>query len=581
MSDKPYYKSPKSSHPKHFNSWDAIILLLVFGVLTALALGTQNMIGSYHLGEQLPISLDPWKLPHYALNSVVRMAIALCVSFLFTFSIGTLAAKNQKAERIIIPFIDIMQSIPILGFQSISILFFVHLFQGSQLGPECAAVFAIFTSQVWNMVLSFYQSLKTLPKDLRETAAIFQLNAWQKFWRIEVPYAMPTLLWNTMVSLSAGWFFVVASEAISVNNQYITLPGIGSYIHVALLHQNSLAIGYAVFAMFLIILLYDQLIFRPLLTWSERFKIEPNIEIDYEGTWFLNYLHRSLLIRKVNQWLLEIKNTVINIQLPKRKTHIPIKMRKALQTTSLVIFQLLVVLGTIVSLWLFWNFISNHLSVSEAKQVLFFGLITACKVSFLIVLVSLIWVPIGTFIGLNPKFSRVAQPIAQFAAAFPADILYPLLMMLIITYEVNADLWSTPLMILGTQWYILFNVIAGVQALPLEVRYAAQNYGIKGWLWWKRIILPALFPYYITGAITAAGGCWNASIIADVLKWGDKEIYVTGLGSYIARATAEGDFPRIALGIGIMCLLVTVINRLIWRRLYNLAETRYRMESTT
>ena len=274
MPNTPLYAKPHSKSTHWLNQWDGIVLLLLFGLISALVYGMQHMTMPYAIGEKIPISLDPLMLPRYAINSVLRMFLALLVSLLFTFTVATLAAKNPRAERVIIPFIDIMQSVPVLGFLSITVLGFIYLFPGSLLGPECAAIFAIFTSQVWNMALSFFQSLKTVPKDLVEVTRVLQLTAWQRFWRLEVPFATPPLIWNTMMSLSAGWFFVVASEAISVNNQNITLPGIGSYIMVATKESNYAAIGYVIVAMLLVILIYDQLLFRPLIAWSEKFKPE-------------------------------------------------------------------------------------------------------------------------------------------------------------------------------------------------------------------------------------------------------------------------------------------------------------------
>lgn len=577
MSDVHYYRNPGEALRRGLSIWDVLVFLLVSGCLAAFVFAAQNMATPYEIGDPIPIFLDAKHLFSYSINSIFRMGIALFFSLLFTFTLGTLAAKNRQVERVVIPLVDVMQSIPILGFQSVSILSFIYWFPGSLLGPECAAIFAIFTSQAWNMILSFYQALRGLPKDLRETAAIFHLNAWQKFWRIEVPYAMPSLLWNTMMSLSAGWFFVVASEAISVSNQDISLPGIGSFIHLALIEKHNGALMMAIGAMLFIIILYDQLIFRPLLSWADKFK--PN-QLAFEDAsydpWFLTLLQRSTFSGWVNQGLSRVKNAIVNIRLPTFSLEtIPAPLQQALHKTGVWSWNLMV-LGIIV-----WGasfttyFIYHHLSLGEVFQVFGYGIITLVKVMAMIILASLIWVPIGTWIGLNHRLSRIMQPLVQCCAAFPADVVYPLMMMFIIHYQLNVNWWSTPLMILGTQWYILFNVIAGTQSMPDELKQVAKNYGVRGWLWWKRLILPSIFPYYLTGAITAAGGCWNASILADVIQWGDKTLYAVGLGSYINQATTHGDFPRIALGIGMMCLFVIMINRLVWNRLYQLARSRY------
>tara|TARA_R110002110_G_scaffold415807_1_gene656403 strand:+ start:8195 stop:9937 length:1743 start_codon:yes stop_codon:yes gene_type:complete len=577
MAKKQYYAQPQRKTSFFFNQWDIIILLLVFGLFAALTWGGQRMTAPYQLGESIYISLDPRMLPQYAISTVIRMAIALFFSLLFTFTVATLAAKNKRAEKFILPFIDIMQSVPILGFLSISILAFIYFFPGSRLGPECAAIFVIFTSQVWNMALSFYQSLKTIPKELNEASKMFHLSAWQRFWRLEVPFATPSLIWNMMMSLSAGWFFVVASEAISVNNQNIMLPGIGSYIMKASQESDYAAIGYVLLTMFLVILIYDQLIFRPLVSWSEKFKLEPNLELESTGTWFLTLIQRS----HVTQWLtllMQRLRDLLTIRKPRTKVHKPSispKVKQALSWTAITFWNTILLLGILGSTFLLIRFIYTELSLHEVIDVFRLGFITTIKVTILIILCSLFWVPIGVWIGLNPKLTKAVQPMAQFLAAFPANLVYPVLFMLIVTYNLNVDIWTAPLMILGTQWYILFNVIAGATSIPAEYRFAAKNYGVKGWLWWRKIILPAIFPYYVTGAMTAAGGCWNASIVADVVEWKQTTLHAAGIGGYIAEFTTTGDFPRIALGISVMCIYVIVLNRLIWHKLYTLSEERY------
>jgi NitT/TauT family transport system permease protein len=577
MAGTQHYSQPKQKFVKSLNQWDFIILLLFFGILAMLGWGLQQMTVPYQAGQTIAISLEPDMLPGYAVRTLLRMGIALFFSLVFTFTIGTLAAKSQSAERIILPFIDIMQSVPVLGFLSITVLMFIRLFPGNQLGPECAAIFAIFTSQVWNMAMSFYQSLRTIPKDLQEVAKIYHLSAWQKFWRLEVPFATPGLLWNTMMSLSAGWFFVVASEAISVSNHNITLPGLGSYISLATEQSNYWAIGYAIMAMLFVIILYDQLIFRPLIAWAEKFKSEPNEEIEISGSWFLNLLQKATLSKIIERIFTHFKDLAFHPKAKKSRTRQKLspKVRHAISVTALTFWNSFLLIGIIGSAGMLALFVYKEVTWHEITTVLYLGLITTFKVTVLIILSSLIWVPIGVWIGLKPRVARIVQPFVQVFAAFPANLLYPVLFMLIMTYSLNIEIWSAPLMILGTQWYILFNVIAGASNVPMELRLATQNYGVKGWLWWRKLILPAIFPYYVTGAMTAAGGCWNASIVADVVRWGDVTLNATGLGGYIEAFTRQGDFPRIALGIGVMCLFVTIINRLVWRKLYDLAESRY------
>lgn len=561
------------------NSWDAIAIILVLGIIVLLGHGASAMVGKFQVGQPITISLNPAYLPYYALRTVLRMFIAMFFALLFMFIFGTWAARSRYAERIIIPMIDILQSVPVLGFLTITIVAFVALFRGSLLGPECAAIFAIFTAQVWNMTLSFYQSLRTIPEDLHEAAAMFQLSAWQKFWRIGVPFAMPGLIWNAMLSMSSSWVFLVAAESISVANQNITLPGIGSYLSLAIQKAQILPIIYVILMMILVIALYDQLLFRPLVAWAEKFKMEVTVgEVESES-WVLNLFQRTKFLRHVGEYFSLLGNAIVNFRLFRRKAS-----RRVAQSTLFwrkiigVIWNIILVLLLAFAIGILLRFIFSVITWRESLHVFYLGLATALRVMVLIILSSLIWVPIGVWIGLNPRSSRIVQPIAQFFAAFPANLLFPIVVIVIVNYHLNVNIWTSPLMILGTQWYILFNVVAGTTAIPKNLQYAASTLNVKGWLWWKRLILPGIFPYYITGAITAAGGAWNISIIAEAVSWGDIHLKATGLGAYIAEVSSIGDFHRLALGITVMSLYVVAINRFIWRPLYNLAVERYRLQ---
>lgn len=561
------------------NYWDIVALLFVFGVITLLAWQAKQMAAPYELGQAIPISLDPRNLPGYAMRTVLRMLIALVISLLFTFIFGTWAAKSRRAERIIIPLIDILQSIPILGFLSITVVGFITLFPNSMLGPECAAIFLIFTSQAWNMVLGFYQTVRSAPAELHEAANMYHLSAWQRFWRIDVPFSLPGLLWNMMVSMSAGWFFVVAAEAVSVSNQTILLPGIGSYIAVAIKTANMQAIFYVILTMFIVILLYDQLLFRPLIAWAEKFKAE-QVGQEFESqSWFVNLLHRTRLLRHFGRYINRLFDAFVNIRMfrsqSKRYTE-PSLFVKHNHTLDFIWNILIILMVTSVVIFAIY-YVMQHVSLRELKHVFVLGLITALRVFILIILCSFIWVPVGVWIGLRPQVAQFVQPITQFLAAFPANLLYPLVVILIVTFHLNVNIWVTPLMILGAQWYILFNVIAGASVIPKDLLQATDNLGLKRWLRWRRLILPGIFPYYITGAMTAAGGAWNASIVAEVIQWGDIKLTATGLGAYISAQTAAGNFIHIALGIGMMCTLVLIFNRLVWRPLYVLAMTRYQL----
>ncbi len=561
------------------NYWDIVALFLMLGVLMLLAWDAKQMTAPYQLGQFIPISLDPKHLPGYALRTVTRMLIALCCSLLFTFTVATWAAKNKRAEKIIIPLIDICQSIPILGFLSIAIVGFIALFPHSLLGPECAAIFVIFTSQAWNMTLGFYQTVRSVPSDLKEAARAFHLSAWQKFWRIEVPYSMPGLLWNMMMSMSAGWFFVVASEAVSVSNQQILLPGIGSYIAMAIKEANIHAIAYAILTMFFVILIYDQVLFRPLVAWAEKFKSD---QVGYETentSWLVNLFVRTRLLRRLGKYFNVFADVFINASWLRSKpaTHHTKWVAKHENVVDGMWNGTLVIMVLTVAGFL-GKYLWDNFPLSAVGHVFLLGLITSLRVLAMIVICSLIWVPVGVWIGLRPHVAKVVQPIAQFLAAFPMNLLYPLVVVLIVKYDLNVDIWVTPLMILGVQWYILFNVIAGASVIPKDLLQVADNFNLNLSMRWRKLILPGIFPYYITGAITAIGGAWNASIVAEVVTWGDKTLVAHGLGAYITQYTNNGDFAHIALGIGMMCLMVLTFNRLVWRPLYVLAEERFQMD---
>jgi len=561
------------------NYWDIFALLLVFGLIIALAWSAKQMIAPFHVGESITISLEPKYLPMYAARTVLRLFIALFFSLVFTFVVGAWAAKNKYAERLIIPSIDILQSVPIYSFFTITISGFILLFQNSMLGPECASIFLVFTSQVWNMTLSFYQGVKTLPNDLREAADVFHLTSWQRFWKVEVPFSMEGLLWNMMMSMSGSWFYVTASEALTISNQNITLPGIGSYIALAITQANTYAILYAIITMLLVIFLYDQLLFRPLAHWVDRFKEEQDEDIKRPPAWLVSLFQRARLVHRFGDLFLILADFIVNFSPRAKKTPVikPAKEKKAfLYWSSIYYFALgIFLLGMAI---LIIHFIITSTNLAEVRHVIMLGIYTGIRVITLIFISSLLWVPIGVFIGLRPRVAAVIQPIVQFLAAFPANLLFPIVAFLVIHYHLNVEIWVAPLMVLGTQWYILFNVIAGASALPKELKLVAANLRVRGWLWWRRLILPGIAPYFITGAITAAGGAWNASILAEVISWGAIKLEATGLGAYIARYSAQGDFTRVVLGTLIMCMMVLVINRLFWRPMYNLAVKRFQAE---
>jgi NitT/TauT family transport system permease protein len=557
--------------------WDVLAILLTFGLLIFFAEASRHLLQPLSELQMTPVSLDPSNLPEYAARTTLRMLLALALSLVFTFTYATLAAKSRRAETLLVPLLDILQSVPILGFISVTVVFFMSLAPGRVLGAEFAAIFAIFTSQAWNMAFSFYQSLRTVPVELVEASRTLRLSPWMHFWRVEAPFAMPQLIWNMMVSMSGSWFFVVASEAISVGNTTVTLPGVGSYIALAIEQKNLPAVGWAIGAMLVVILLYDQLLFRPLVAWADRFRFEQQAGVFPPRSWVLDVMRRSrvhglLTDRLARLWRLSYQWSFLSL-----RPQAAAKLSGPGSGWGDRLWTGFVVVLTALALWRVGVFVFSGISLPDAAEAFLAGLATLCRVVVLIAIATVIWVPIGVLVGTKPQLTQFVQPVAQFLAAFPANVLFPIAVSAIVVFKLNPDIWLSPLMILGTQWYILFNVIAGASSIPSEMRDIGANLQVRGWLWWKKIALPAVFPFYVTGAITASGGSWNASIVAEVASWGDTKLQATGLGAYIARATEAGDFSRIVLGIAVMSLYVVIINRAFWRPLYWYAERKFRL----
>jgi len=556
---------------------DLAAMVLVLGVIILLGAGAHLMVGPFAAEHQTEISLSPTALPLYTLRTVMRMLAAMAASLVFTFTYATLAAKSRRAEMILIPILDVLQSVPILGYLSFTVVFFVSLFPGSVLGPELAAIFAIFTSQAWNMAFSFYQSLRTVPIDLDEASRSFRSSTWQRFWRLEVPFAMPGLIWNMMMSMSGGWFFVVASEAISVGNVQITLPGVGSYVAKAIQERDLGAVGWAILAMTIAILLYDQLLFRPLVAWADKFRVEQTAAQIVPKSWVLDVFRRSPLMRQLNEPIERGLQRAVRARLVFPLRLPPIRSLVSQRIADIIWYSLLIAL-VIYVMWQLIQFAGSALSLDDLRNAVTNGGLTLCRVVILITLASLIWVPIGVFVGLRPKLTEWVQPAAQFLAAFPANLLFPVAVFLILRFDLDPKIWLSPLMILGTQWYILFNVIAGASVFPSDFKEAAASFRVGRWRWWREVMLPGVFPYFVTGAITASGGAWNASIVSEVVRWGSTTLNASGLGAYIAQMTEAGDYPRIALGVAVMSAMVITMNRLIWRPLYAYAERRTRLD---
>jgi NitT/TauT family transport system permease protein len=564
---------------KRLPNWrDLAAIVLVLAVLLLIATAARQMISPWALAEPPVISASPSALPLYALRTTVRMLLALVASLVFTFTYATLAAKSRRAEMVLIPILDVLQSVPILGYLSFTVVFFVTLFPNSALGPECAAIFAIFTSQAWNMAFSFYQALRTVPLDLDEASRSFRFSTWQRFWRLEVPFAMPGLIWNMMMSMSGGWFFVVASEAISVGNVHYVLPGIGSYVALAIEHRDLAAVAWAIAAMTVTIVLYDQLLFRPLVAWADKFRVEQTAAAIVPKSRVLDLFRQARFVRFIGAPINAGLQIVAHARLvfPRRASRL--RLWSLPRRVIDIIWYGLILAAIGYSIATLVRFAATELAWNDLAVVAGNGALTFVRVATLVMLATLVWVPIGVAVGLRPRLAEKVQPVAQFLAAFPANLFFPVVVFLIVHFDLTPKIWLSPLMILGTQWYILFNVIAGASAFPSDLREVAATFRIRGWRWWRDVMLPGIFPYYVTGAITASGGAWNASIVSEVVSWGQTKLSAGGLGAYIAQMTDAGDYPRIALGIGLMSVLVIATNRLLWRPLYAFAERRTRLD---
>jgi NitT/TauT family transport system permease protein len=570
--------APALDRPYLPNIWDGLAFCLLAGLAVVIAHGGAQFERPLSALQASPVQLELARLPGYAALTTLRMFAALLASLVFTFTVATLAAKSRKAELLIVPALDILQSVPVLGFLTFTVTFFMDLFPQRELGLECASIFAIFTAQAWNMTFSFYQSLRTVPAELEEAARMFGLSPWARFWRLEAPFAMPGLIWNMMMSMSGSWFFVVASEAITVRGQTVALPGIGSWLSVAIDRRDFAAVGAAVIAMIVVILLYDQLLFRPIVAWADKFRFETTASSPPPRSWLYDALRRTRLFRFIRLQVEGMAQRVAALGGGKpRRVLLRPQPNPVLENRLNQAWLALVVLMSALGAWAVANYVATHLSGRDILEAFGLGVLTLIRVLVLIALASVIWVPVGVWIGLRPAWAERVQALAQILAAFPANVLFPFAVVAIVTFKLDPNIWLSPLMVLGTQWYILFNVIAGASALPGDLREAAAVYRLTSWTWWRNFALPGIFPFYVTGALTASGGSWNASIVAEVASWGKTTVEAKGLGSFIADATAKGEAPRVVAGVAVMSIFVIGLNRSLWRPLYALAERRFRL----
>ncbi|MCX4091669.1 ABC transporter permease [Nocardia sp. alder85J] len=521
------------------------------------------------------VPTDAARLPSYAARSLLRMFVALGLSVTFALAYATAAARLRRASAVLLPVLDIAQSVPILGFLSVTVTAFIALFPGSTLGLECASIFAIFTSQAWNMTFAFHHSLVSQPREIDEAARTLRLSRWQRFWRVDVPSGMVPLVWNAMMSFGGGWFFLVASEAISVNNHRYTLPGLGSYVAAATDDGDTGKVLSAIAVMIALVIGVNVVFWRPLTAFAERFRFEDSEPAQAPRSITLDLLRRSHIpepaARVLGPLVYPLDRATRVFGLAEHRLRVPAARRRA----GDVVFAAALAAAIGVGGYRAVAYVRDTCGFGEVGHAFGLGALTLLRVLVLLVVCSLVWVPIGVWIGLNPTVSRFAQPVVQVLASFPANFLFPLVTAVLVATGASLNWAGTVLMALGSQWYILFNVIAGASAVPNDLREAAANLRLTRSLWWRRLILPAIFPSYVTGAITAAGGAWNASIVAEVVTYHGTTLTAAGLGAYIADATAHGDWARLLVGVVVMSSYVVGINRLCWRRLYALARRRY------
>jgi NitT/TauT family transport system permease protein len=556
---------------------DVGVLVAVLVLLyVALRVGS-GATASFAPGRLTTVSTDPSNIPYDAVRSLLRMFIALLLSIVFTLVYGHAAARSRRAEKLLVPILDILQSVPVLGFLTITVTLFIGLFPGSVLGLECASIFAIFTAQVWNMTFSFYASLKSLPVELDELSRSLRLTRWQRFWRIEVPSGTIGLVWNGMMSFGGSWFFLVASEAITLRGHVYSLPGIGSYVGAAIARGDLGAVGLAIATMVVMVIAVNVLFWRPLVAWAERFRYELTEASDAPRSLVLELLGRSSWPRVLGRARARAAERVGRAMRVLGRDDGPVVAPGARRRAGDAAFAVVVAGLVGYGCYALLHFIATAKGVGlgQIPHCLALGAATFARVVVLLVLATLVWVPIGVWIGMNPRVARLAQPVVQVLASFPANFLFPFATLAFIRLGISINIGGVLLMALGAQWYILFNVIAGASAIPSELREAMATFRVAGRQRWKRLIIPGILSSYVTGAVTAAGGAWNASIVAEVVTYHHTTLTAYGLGAYIVAASNAGDKAKLICGVAVMAIYVVTVNRFFWRRLYRLAETRY------
>jgi len=554
--------------------------LIMFGAGIALFYGVL-MVGRTWFGPFTPeveISRSPWALVAYAGYSLLRITIAYVLSLAFTLVYGYVAAYNPRAERFMIPLLDVLQSIPVLSFLPGVMLAMVALFPGRQLGVEAGAILLIFTGQVWNMAFSFYASLKSIPKEMREAARIYRFSWWQRFIEMELPFAAIGLVWNSMMSVAGGWFFLMACEMFVLCSRDFRLPGLGSYLQTAASAGDTRSILYGVGTMIAVIVLLDQFIWRPVIAWAEKFKVEQVESGDAPGSWVLDLIRHSRSLAQIRKKTVRPLTERLMLHFSRTRSSDEVEPRsvwKVWLTRVLAVAALAAMSYGVVRVVM----ILTGLQKAEFQEAALGLGATFLRVNLTLLIGALWTIPAGVAIGFNPRLARIAQPLAQIAASVPATALFPVVLLLLIRVGGGLGIGSIVLLLLGTQWYILFNVIAGAIAIPTDLKECCSVFRMQGIQRWKKLILPGIFPYLVTGMVTASGGAWNASIVAEYFHF-KGQIYTTvGLGATIAQASDAGNFDLLLAATMMMAATVVTINRLVWRRLYALAETRYRLET--
>ena len=564
-------------------SWPFFLDLTVAAIGLAVFYGVLQIARFWFSNAEphVVISMSPSRLPLYAFYSVVRIGLAYLLSLVFAVGYGYVAAYNKRAEGLMIAALDILQSIPVLSFLPGVMLAMVALVPTRQLGVEMGAILLIFTGQVWNMAFSFYSSLKTLPRELREASSIYGFSAWQRFWQLELPYGTIGLVWNSMVSVAGGWFFLMACEMFVLGDRDFRLPGLGSYLQTAASADNVPAMIYGIATIVAIIIATDQLVWRPIIAWSDKFKVEQSSNADRIDSPILHLVQHSTILAGIRRHSLVPLSERIYRTLARRRVQQRARIASGEIKPSPVWLQLLI-LG-IVGAVILYTAGQALLLLRQVHGGQFLLILQGAGATFLRVNISLLlaalWtIPVGVAIGFNPKLARIMQPLVQVTASFPATVLFPIIILGLMKMGAGLGVGSIALMLLGTQWYILFNVIAGAMAIPSDLREVSKLFHFTTIQKWKTVILPGIFPYLVTGMVTASGGAWNASIVAEYFHLKNQTLHTLGLGAQISAASDSGQFQLLLLSTIIMALMVVTINRLVWRPLYRLAETRYKLE---